>query len=294
MSQSSQASLGVFKAPDFLTENYFESILQKFSGDESLKVHSVTAGPFGGIGDAFASTMYRAKVCASQATHEKIRRGNYIVKMQPTLQLARDKLGAASYDVHEKEMSIFQNVFPRFSKILRSVEEEKNVFPKAIAVDRVRGVLVLEDLTDKKFIMADRKAGLDENHLKLALGKLAAFHAASMVLMEQKPKHFRKYDVGMFSRKTLAFNDFFCSNMDALTAEVSGWEGFETYAKKLERLKKNLLNNAYKVFDNKAGEMKVLIHGDLWLNNIMFQYERGKPIDSILVRIILLQPSFFV
>lgn len=286
MSQSSE--LGVFKAPDFLTENYFESILRKFSGDESLKVYSIVVSQFGGTGDAFASTMYRVKICATQTKDEKIRRASYIVKMLPTLQLARDKLsGAGTYDVHEKEMDIFQNIFPRFSKILKFIGEEKNVFPKAIAVDRVRGVLLLEDLGDKKFIMADRKLGLDENHLKLALEKLAAFHASSMVLMKQNPKLFRKYDVGMFSRKTSAFHDFFCSNMDALTCEVSSWEGFETYAKKLESLKIKFLENACKVFDNKEGDLKVLIHGDLWLNNLMFQYDRsekGKPLDTILVR----------
>lgn len=274
------------EAPSFLKEKYFEAILQQFNGDDSLKVHSISIGPCGAIGDAFASTMYRVKICATQAKHEKTRRGSYIVKMLPTLQLARDKLaGIGGYDVHEKEMDIFQNIFPRFSKILRSLAKDKNVFPKAIAVDRVRGVIVLEDLADKKFIMADRKVGLDENHLKLALEKLAALHAASMVLIEQKPKLFVKYDVGMFSRKTSAFHDFFCSNMDALTSEVSSWEGFETYAKKLERMKRNLLENSYKVFDNKEGELQVLIHGDLWLNNLMFQYdENGKPKDSILVR----------
>lgn len=273
------------KAPDFLTSSYFESILRKFIGDDCLKVHSVVVKPFGGVGDAFASTMYRVKVCATQTENGKIRRGSYIVKMLPTLQLARDKLGAGDYNVHEKEMDIFQNIFPRFSRFLKPIGEEKNVFPKAIAVDKVKETLILEDLADKKFIMADRKVGLDENHLKLALQKLAAFHAASMIFMEQKPKLFAKYDVGMFSEKTSAFHDFFLSNMDALTEEVSSWEGFESYSKKLKRLKKSLLSNAARVFDNKEGGMKVLIHGDLWVNNLMFQYDQqGKPTDAILVR----------
>lgn len=270
--------------PDFLTSGYFESILRKHNRDDKLKVHSLQVGPCGAAGDAFASTMYRVEVTASQKHLPDLKHGSFIVKMLPTLQLARDKLGSGSYNVHEKEMEFFQNVFPELRRILETSNECKNIIPKAIAVDRVRGVLILEDLARKHFMMADRKVGLDLNHLKLALSKLAKFHAASMILMGENSEAFKSFDVGMFSRKTSAFHDFFNTNMDALTAEVSGWKGFEAYARKLEMLKENVLENSNKTFDNEAGELKVLVHGDLWLNNIMFTYDKlGSPNDAILV-----------
>lgn len=270
--------------PDFMTSEYFEAILRKHNRDAKLKVHSLHVGPCGAAGDAFASTMYRVEVTASQKHLPDLKHGSFIVKMLPTLQLARDKLGSGSYNVHEKEMELFQNVFPEFRRILGTSNEYKNIFPKAIAVDRVRGVLILEDLAKKHFMMADRKVGFDLNHLKLALAKMAKFHAASMILMEENSKAFKSFDVGMFSRKTSAFHDFFNTNMDALTAEVSGWNGFEAYARKLEMLKENVLENSNKTFENEDGELKVLVHGDLWLNNIMFTYDKqGAPNDAILV-----------
>lgn len=270
--------------PEFLTSDYFQDILRKYNKDKNLKVSSNKVGPCGGVGDAFASTMYRVEIFATQKNDEIMKHVNVIVKMLPALQLARDKLGEGSYNVHEKEMEIFQKVLPEFRKILKSAGEIKSVFPRAIAVDRLNGVLVLEDLSLKRFKMADRKVGLDLQHMKLALESLARFHAPSIILLDKYPKIFDKFDIGMFSRKTSAFHNFFCGNMNALTAEVSTWKDFEVYAQKLETLKENVLENSYNVFDNEPGEMKVLAHGDFWLNNVMFQYRNGLPRDAVIVK----------
>lgn len=273
--------------PEFLSSTYFESILSKFNRDETLKVYSINVGPCGAAGDAFASTMYRVDVCATQGNENSFRRGNYVVKMMPTSQLAVAKLGTGSYDVHEKEMEIFKNIFPEFTRILGSTGECKNIFPKAIAVDRVRGVIVMEDLAIKKFLMADRKVGLDINHIRLSLVKLARFHAASMVLMEDDPSVFESFDIGMFSRNSSAFNSYITTHLNALTTEVSAWNGFNSIAVKLNAMKKKFIANTNKVFDNEPGDLQVLVHGDLWTNNLMFTYDRkGLLSDAIIVRLI--------
>lgn len=271
--------------PDFLSSNYFENILQKYFHQPHLKVHSIKVGPCGAAGDAFASTMFCVHVITSQSYKSDFKRNSYIVKMLPTLQLARDKLGSGSYNVQKKEMEIFQKIFPEFGKILKSINENTNVFPKAIAVDRVRDVLLLEDLAVKRFVMADRKVGLDENHMRLSLHKLARFHAASMVLLEENPELLENFNVGMFSTNTSAFNEFFLSHMDALTAEVSTWDDYKSYGEKLELMKGKLMEKSFRAFDNDPGDFQVLVHGDLWVNNIMFKYdEHGSPADAILVK----------
>lgn len=269
--------------PSFLNFEYFENILQKYYRDNTLKVISAKVGPCGAPGDGFASTMYRVEIHTEQGEKKIPKRGNFIVKMMPTLQLAIDKLGSGSFDVQTKEMEIFQQVFPEFIKTLKKINEDKNIFPKAIAVDRIKDVLILEDLNDKKFVMADRKACLDSEHLKLSLAKLARFHAASMISMEKDPKIFENY-VGMFSRKTSAFHDYISSHMDALINEISTWDDHETYLKKLRLLRKNLFEELFKTTDNDPGEIKVLLHGDLWVNNIMFSYDNhGSLNDAIIV-----------
>lgn len=282
------------EAESFLTKSYFEDILRKFIRDETLKVHSLKIGPCGAAGDAFASTMYRIKINALQNGAKNIRRGNYIVKMMPTLSLAVEKLGKGSFDVHKKEMEIFQNIFPPLKLILKSIDGDKNIFPEAIAIDRSKGVLILEDLNDKKFLMADRKVGLDLAHLKLGIKKLALMHGSSMVLMQQRPKAFQGFENGMFSRKTPAFSEFISTNLDALAEEVSNWDGMTAYADKLHSLKSNLMENTQKVFDNDEGEIKTLIHGDLWVNNLMFNYNDDGSVKDCIIVSLSLEVSYFI
>lgn len=287
------------KADSFLTKSYFENILQKFNRDEALKVHSLEILPCGATGDAFASTMYRIRINASQNGAKNARRLNFIVKMMPTLSLAREKLGTGSFDVHVKEMKMFQNIFPSLKIILKSINGDKNVFPKAIAIDRIKGVLILEDLNDKKFLMADRKIGLDLGHLKLGIKKLALMHGSSIVMMQENSKAFQGFENGMFSRKTPDFSEFITTNLNALADEISTWDGLKAYTDKLHGLKSNLIRNTQKVFDNDEGEIKTLIHGDLWVNNLMFNYsDDGSVMDCIIVSLSLKSfkfpvPTFF-
>jgi hypothetical protein len=282
-SEMKEFYLTQFRGPEWLSITYLENVLQKFLKNQKIKVKNLIVKPFGAVGDAYASSMYSIDALI-KTDNETLRKGYYILKMMPLSELACEKLGKESYNVQEKEMDIFQKIFPEFKAVLRTIEEDKNIFPKAIAVDRIRDALILENLQVKGFIMADRTFGLDMHHMKLALGKLARFHAASMYCMEKNPQMLKNFDVGMFSRKTSAFHDFFSSNMDVLIEEVSTWDGYEIYSEKLKKLKNFMYEKAFRCSDNDPSDLKVLIHGDLWVNNLMFKYDKHKsPVDAIIV-----------
>ena len=204
------------------------------------------------------------------------------MKASPVLELAIEKL--SQYDVQHKEMDIYLRILPKFKKILKSINEDGNIFPKAIAIDVHKEVIVMEDLLKKDYIMADRILQLDLQHTRLTLQKMAKMHAASIVAHSKDSKIFDKFDTGMFNRKTDAFHCFFNSNMEALVNEVSEWPGYSYYAKKLQKLQLNLCENATKAFDRDEGDLHVFVHGDLWTNNVMFKYnDKNEPIDVILL-----------
>lgn len=272
-----------FSSPEWLSVKYLENVLRKYTGNHKIQVLSLNVKPFGEVGDGYASSMYSIESVINSGDGT-IKKGYYILKMMPLSEFACEKLGKDSYNVQEKEMDIFQKVFPEFRKILKTIDEDENIFPKAIVVDHIRDALILENLKVKGFIMADRKVQLDMKHLKLALNKLARFHAASYYCMDKNPNFFKNYDVGMFSRKTSAFHDFFGSNMDIFIEEISTWNGYEGYVKKLKNLKGFMYEKAFRCSDNDPGDLKVLIHCDLWINNLMYKYDKNKsPVDAIIV-----------
>lgn len=270
----------VENVPLWLNKDYLENIMQKYRRDSSVKINSIKIKTCGGNGESFASIMFRVEI-----VFESLEKGSYIVKTLPANDLAIEKLGMGSYDVQNKEMDVYKRILPELKKYLKSIKEDKHVFPKALAIDLNNDVIVLEDLAEKNFVMPDRKKGLDLIHLKMGLNKLAKLHASSLVLAEKDKDIFEKFDVGMISRTTSAFHCFFLSNMDALVQEVSEWPKYEQYAKKLDKMKDVMLEKAFQVFDNNEGELKVFCHGDLWTNNFMYTYDdAGYPTDVILVR----------
>ncbi|CAO1341354.1 unnamed protein product [Diamesa hyperborea] len=253
--------------------------MQKYRRDSSVKIKFIKIKPCGGNGESYASIMFRVEI-----VYESLEKGSYIVKTLPANELAIEKLGMGSYDVQNKEMDIYKRILPELKKILKYIKEDKHVFPKALAVDINNEVIILEDLAEKNFVMPDRKKGLDMIHLKMGLDKLARLHASSLILAEKDNHIFDKFDVGMISRTTSAFHCFFLSNMEALVQEVLEWPNFEKYAKKLDEMKETVLEKAFQVFDNNEGELKVLCHGDLWTNNLMYTYDdAGNPTDVILI-----------
>lgn len=231
--------------PMWLNKDYIENIMQQHKCDGSVKIKTIKIKPCGGNGESFASIMFRVEIL-----FESLQKGSYIVKTLPANELAIEKLGIGSYDVQNKEMDIYKRILPELKKSLKSINQDKHVFPKALAIDINNEVILMEDLAEKSFLMPDRKKGLDLNHLKMGLEKLAKLHTASFTLAEKDKNFIKKFDVGMISRTTTAFHCFFQSNMDALVQEVSEWPDFKKYALKLDKMKKSMLEKAMQVFDN--------------------------------------------
>lgn len=284
--------LSADEIPTWLCESFIKKILRKHYANKSLEVKSLQVRQCGGKGDSYASVMYRIAACVADGNSPgSTKSQSYILKTLPILQIAVEKLGTGSYNVQNKEMRMYESVLPEFKRILASINEDPEIFPPFIAVDRELEVIVMEDLAVQNFTMADRTKGLALDHTLLALRKLARMHAASVILQEKNPRMFDDLDTGFFTRKTDAFHVMFETLCDAMIEEVLTWEGYEYYSKKLVNVRKNLIKNAQRAFDNDEDDFKVLNHGDLWTANIMFTFgDLGKPTDAMLLDF---QFSFF-
>lgn len=69
-----------------------------------------------------------------------------------------------------------------------------------------------------------------------------------------------------------------------VSCAAKNWNGFEKIAVKLINIPSHVYDNMYKEYLPMENGFNVLLHGDMWLNNIMFQYDQhGKPTDIRLV-----------
>lgn len=274
--------------PALLSPDYFQEILSRTFKNTSIKVRDVFVEPCGAVNDGFLSTLWRARV--DYIMNSSNENDSFVVKMSTSQEIAIEKVGVNGYDVQNKEMLFFEVLAPQLNKALRRIGDCETLFPNVFSVDRCNDVIVLEDLQARNFAMADRMRGLDEAHTRLALKKLAQFHAASLMIHQKYPSAYDSFDTGMFSRKITVFNDAFQSIFEIVVDEVETWLGFEKYAKKMRSLESSFIENATRCFDIQPGEFCVLNHGDAWTNNLMFTYEGNDVNEAILVR----RPSFCI
>lgn len=247
--------------PVYLDKSYFEEILRQHLKNTSVKVKNFTVETCGAK-DGFLSTLLRFNVKFFVNSREKIK--SFVVKRETTSKLVLEKVGINGFNVHNREMDFFEVIAPQLLKVLKQIgDTNSDVLVKTVVVDRKREVIVFEDLKARGYIMADKSKGLDEEKIKLSLESLAKFHAASLVIYRKHPKVFDLFDIGMFNRKIDAFHDAFLSIFELVVDEIGKWQGFEDYARKLEKLEPSLIEKATQCFDVKPGDFCVLNHGDL-------------------------------
>jgi hypothetical protein len=87
------------------------------------------------------------------------------------------------FDVFQRECFMYEDMIPSFEKLWLDKGNEAIEFaPKFLKTEENQfEIIVLEDLKANGYKMMNRKAGLNLNETKLALTKLAKFHAASAV-----------------------------------------------------------------------------------------------------------------
>ncbi|XP_019553110.2 uncharacterized protein LOC109422703 [Aedes albopictus] len=277
MSEDSRAT------PEWINAEYFKTVLQKCKNDLTIEVQAVRVRYALPKGENFASVIYRAQV-VYRRSGEPVITSSYILKGVAESPVARQKLG--EYDVHGKEMDVYQLVIPELMRLMKSVGELSELYPDALCVDRSHEMIILNDVLQEGFVMVDRTKGLDATHTKMSLKAMAKLHAGSLKLVERYPTIFDRYTTGMMNRKTDAFHLFFQSTYDALMDEIYSWNPeWHYYANKLAKLRPHYLEQGMTVFDNdSADDLRVFVHGDFWVNNLMFKYDaRGVPIDMLVL-----------
>lgn len=147
--------------------------------------------------------------------------------------------------------------------------------------------LMFEELPRSKFTKVDRRSGLNVQHLKIAVEKLAQLHAASAVLNCDDVNIFTHHQQPNISEYFKTFHSLFINCVKSLVDETSSDadEEAKALAEKLNAFERNLIDKVSEAFMLQEGDFGVLCHGDLWLNNLLFEYnEDSKPVDVRMVR----------
>ncbi|KAH8283953.1 hypothetical protein KR054_005627 [Drosophila jambulina] len=271
-------------APVWLDESYLEPLLRDFKKDPGLKITDLEIKPATAKGDNYASVMTRVKVLFLRSSSKTPEIEYYIVKTT----YENDPFASAifsKYQVSTTEMLMYEKVLPQLSALIGETRQPEKLFATTLHVDYEHEATIFEDLAVSNHVVADRLIGLDLEHTRMSLRKLAKMHAAAAVLNERKPGILTKFDHGIFNRYTDGFAPFF-ENLCDVAADFAATcpELGDYYARKLREIRKRVMEDSTRVYDPQPGQFNTLVHGDYWVNNMMLRYgEKKEPLDMILI-----------
>lgn len=169
-----------FLTSDTICDNFFISIVERklnISSDK-FKLRLVMLQPATGKNDNFVSVVYRAKIKIELL--ESGERQSIDVVIKALLSVMEE---IKKFSVFPRERFMYEDVIESLEKIwLERANEVVKFGPKHVKFETdPYEIIVLDDLKAIGYEMLDKKVGLTLTQTKLALSKLAKFHAASSI-----------------------------------------------------------------------------------------------------------------
>lgn len=178
-------------------------------------------------------------------------------------------------EIFGKEVLLYEKVLPQFAKFQKDIKDAFHSFAKYYGKCEIdyNECLILENLVNKGYSLWDRRAPMNKEHISLVMSELGKLHAISYAMKTKCPQVF-KNNFGFLMEPATEFskNNIQCflktaiKNIRQAIVDNSVLESaFEKLIKKLEQF----YGEELKKDENKM----VIIHDDVWCNNILFRYK---------------------
>ncbi|XP_066992699.2 uncharacterized protein [Anabrus simplex] len=265
----------------WITDIFLQEVLQNIHPGQEISIVNKDIQLAVGKGENYLSIIYRVEVQYKRGNTGNIQNHHLILKGYPDGDFVRNLIN--DMGVFDRELSIYQSVLPAIYKFAEERFQRDRIpyiSSKSFKTSRPNTV-VLEDLKHQGFRMANRKAMLDLQHCYTVVRNLAHLHGMSGALHKHNPDILSQYGDNVFCRSNKPNLDkFHPAQMRTLSKAIKTWNGFETYAAKLEKLIPKYTDKLVDICTPQSGGFHVLTHGDCWINNCLFEYSSmGEPTD---------------
>lgn len=130
-----------------------------------------------------------------------------------------------------------------------------------------------------------KQNGLQLEHMRLLVDKLAKWHAATFVLEQQDPSIAEQFRAEQFDPANSSWHLILNNSATAMADATALMPGFEDISAKIARALPTLGDRYFQASKRRDGALNCISHGDLWSSNIMFvnDPQSGQPTDVLLV-----------
>ncbi|XP_075148827.1 uncharacterized protein LOC142222531 [Haematobia irritans] len=267
--------------PKWIKSDLFEEVIKK-KVHNFREIKEFNVKPGSAAGENYATVMLRVDIVVEliDGSTEPI---TFMMKTCHDSDVIREMM--KTHNMFDIEKSMYEQIVPAFEKLYDDVGVHVNFGPESYSLPTSEPYILLENLSPRGFKNADRREGLDQEHIENALVKLAQWHAASAVYVEHNGIYEDKYMYGFYRPEARPMMEDMRSKLHELFMGcVRKYSNYEVYAEELESTSDRYLDEVFRVIQYDPEEFNVLNHGDFWANNIMFQYDdMGKLKDTYLI-----------
>ncbi|XP_066993551.1 uncharacterized protein [Anabrus simplex] len=184
-------------------------------------------------------------------------------------------------ELFRKETFMYKHVIHHLTNLWP--DEPLTVFPRSYYSSPE--LLVLENLAAKGYMVAETQLGLDENHCTLVMTALGRFHAASLAYKEADNREASNtlceagYEPLYTESRRILLEPLFAAAAENTVNIIKSSAEVAKHTRTIEAILASRFDRIMK-FHRPEEPLAVLLHGDLWADNIMFHYnELGEPDD---------------
>ncbi|XP_029171302.1 uncharacterized protein LOC114940725 [Nylanderia fulva] len=269
-----------------IINEFFKMVLRTELCDETINVLCVEDKNSNIVmGTNFLSNFFKVKIVYTilSKIDKKLSMqiANIVIKSEPKngmqLTMVREQ------NMFIRELTMLKETLPKIEKLVH-----KQLGPKLWFGSSECRILVMENLSEKGFIMKDRQKGLSMAHCLLVIEQLAKLHAGSVALHEKEPKLIESFKTGGILSATCpeSYMRLLEVSLLNMSKAIQGWADQKYNARiatKLDKLAKTIRDRCAVVYKYEPNEFCVLNHGDCWTNNIMFQENDNGKVSNVLM-----------
>ncbi|XP_022208409.2 uncharacterized protein LOC111064882 [Drosophila obscura] len=259
--------------PEYSAE-YFQKALAKAYQSTDLRVENFRIEVLSQNGENFCSVIYRVVVEFRKSAAAPLETGRYILK---------DLLPVVA-ELGTNEKTMFEELLPAMGAILERAPPslgEHKLSADCLLAEAANGkeVYVLEDLGALGYASMDRFRGLCREDAQMCLRKMAQFHGASMILCQQQPDLVARLSPSHYaSGLSDPFAQVIVLGGTEYVADVFAQELPQIAHKMKAQLPDGYSERIMSVVDPKNSAFNAIVHGDLWVNNMMLDRSNGNAI----------------
>uniref|UniRef100_A0A182NFZ2 CHK domain-containing protein n=1 Tax=Anopheles dirus TaxID=7168 RepID=A0A182NFZ2_9DIPT len=268
----------------FVNSLFLTNLIQSQYGESEVKIKVYDVEPASAdINDPYArSAMNRILIKYVSKENPSDTVITFVAKIKPTEGLLVEQFKKA--DVFDKEILMYKSVLPSMVTLISKLGSVIELAPQLIySSETPSDLVVLEDLTARGYSVENQALGLTYEQSKMAVEKLAFFHAASAVMLAENGQVFAKFAKGTFHNEYKDKLSYFPDTIRT-AGEIASELGIgQPMVDKLQKLPAKTLPKVIEAYESDFKGLKVLNHGDFWTNNIMFKYQGNELVDAIFV-----------